>query len=105
MGRALIGDLLGKGHHVCALARRGSENKLPAGVEIVTGDGLDAGTYRQRVIGADTFVHLVGVAHPSPAKADQFRSVIWSRSAPQWPPDSSRASATSSTSVWHVPRR
>ena len=25
--------------------------------------------------GADTFVHLVGVAHPSPSKADQFRAV------------------------------
>jgi uncharacterized protein YbjT (DUF2867 family) len=75
MGRALIGDLLGKGHHVRALARRGSESKLPARVEIVTGDALDPATYRQHVTGSDTFVHLVGVAHPSPAKADQFRAV------------------------------
>jgi uncharacterized protein YbjT (DUF2867 family) len=75
MGRALTGELQAKGRHVRALARPGSEAKLPAGCEVVLGDALDASTYRQRVTGADTFVHLVGVAHPSPAKADQFRAV------------------------------
>jgi uncharacterized protein YbjT (DUF2867 family) len=75
MGRALIGDLLSRGHQVRALARRGSESKLPVGVETVTGDALDAASYQERVTGAGTFVHLVGVAHPSPAKADQFRAV------------------------------
>jgi len=27
------------------------------------------------VLGADTFIHLIGVPHPSPAKAKQFRDV------------------------------
>ena len=75
MGRALIADLQARGHHVRALARRGSEGKLPAGCEIVPGDALDATTYQQRVTGAETFVHLVGVPHPSPSKGDQFRAV------------------------------
>jgi uncharacterized protein YbjT (DUF2867 family) len=33
------------------------------------------GAYAPQVAGCDTFVQLVGVAHPSPAKAAQFRSV------------------------------
>jgi uncharacterized protein YbjT (DUF2867 family) len=41
----------------------------------VTGDPLDSASYRQSVVGCDTLVHLVGVSHPSPAKAAQFRSV------------------------------
>src|SRR5215471_7388319 len=75
MGRALIGELLAKGHKVRALARPASQDKLSSGCEVVLGDALDPTTYRHRVAGADTFVHLVGVAHPSPAKADQFRAV------------------------------
>jgi uncharacterized protein YbjT (DUF2867 family) len=75
MGRSLIGELLAKKHRVRALSRRGSEGKLPAGCEVVIGDALDATTYRDQVTGADTFMHLVGVSHPSPAKAEQFRAV------------------------------
>jgi uncharacterized protein YbjT (DUF2867 family) len=41
----------------------------------VIGDPLDAAAYRERVAPADTFVQLVGVPHPSPAKAVQFRTV------------------------------
>jgi uncharacterized protein YbjT (DUF2867 family) len=41
----------------------------------VEGDALDAASYSAAVPPAETFVHLVGVAHPSPAKAEQFRSV------------------------------
>jgi uncharacterized protein YbjT (DUF2867 family) len=75
MGRALIPALTSSGHWVRALARPGSESKLPPRCEIVTGDALAASTYQERVQGADTFVHLVGVAHPSPAKAEQFRTI------------------------------
>jgi uncharacterized protein YbjT (DUF2867 family) len=32
-------------------------------------------SYTEQVRGADTFVHLVGVAHPSPAKAKEFREI------------------------------
>jgi uncharacterized protein YbjT (DUF2867 family) len=75
MGRSLIASLQRCGHRVRALARPGSEGKLPAGCEIRTGDALDAGTYQQEVRGMDTFIHLVGVAHPSPAKAEQFQTI------------------------------
>lgn len=39
------------------------------------GDALDQRTYVAHVPPADTFVHLVGVSHPSPMKAAQFRSI------------------------------
>ncbi len=39
------------------------------------GDALDAGSFADRVPPADTFLQLVGVPHPSPARAAQFRSV------------------------------
>src|ERR1700690_1401904 len=75
MGRALIPRLLAHGHGVTALVRTGSEKKLPAGCTSVTGDPLKKETYASRVAPADTFVHLVGISHPSPTKANQFRDV------------------------------
>jgi uncharacterized protein YbjT (DUF2867 family) len=75
MGRALAAELLARGHRVQVLVRKGSEHKAPPGCAIVTGDALDGTSYRQPLDPADTFVHLVGVSHPSPAKEDQFRSV------------------------------
>src|SRR2546422_7988167 len=75
MGSRLIPELSRRGHKVRALVRAGSEKKLPAGCAFVTGDALRAESYRQQVAPADTFVHLIGVSHPSPAKAEQFRKV------------------------------
>jgi uncharacterized protein YbjT (DUF2867 family) len=75
MGRRLIAALLTRGHSVRALARGGSENKLPAGCGVLSGDPLRKETYARAVPSADTFVHLVGVTHPSPAKAEEFRAV------------------------------
>jgi uncharacterized protein YbjT (DUF2867 family) len=75
MGKSLIPRLLERGHTVRALVRPGSEGKLPAGCEAVTGDALDAESYKGHVRAADTCVQLVGVAHPSPAKAAEFRRV------------------------------
>jgi uncharacterized protein YbjT (DUF2867 family) len=75
LGGALIPRLLARGHRVLALARHGSETRVPPGSEAVTGDALDAATFRARVPLGATFVHLVGVAHPSPKKAPQFRTV------------------------------
>jgi uncharacterized protein YbjT (DUF2867 family) len=75
VGTRLLPRLLDRGHQVRALARPGSEAKLPAGCEIVRGSALEPVTFAPRVFGCDTFVQLVGVAHPSPAKAPQFRSV------------------------------
>ncbi len=75
MGRCLIPKLLARGHSVRALVRPGSESKLPAGAVPVLGNALDTASFAAEVAPADTFVQLVGVAHPSPAKAEQFRSI------------------------------
>ena len=75
MGRRVIPALLWRGHRVRALAREDSQKKLPAGCEPVVGNALDHETFASHVGPADTFLQLVGVAHPSPAKAAAFRSV------------------------------
>jgi uncharacterized protein YbjT (DUF2867 family) len=75
MGRNLITRLLQRGHEVRALVRPGSERKLPTGCTPVFGDALDGATYASQIAPAQTFVQLVGVAHPSPAKAAAFRTI------------------------------
>ena len=75
MGRQLSAALAGRGHRVTGLVRAGSERRVSPGIQAVTGDPLSASTYRQHVTGHDTFVHLVGVSHPSPAKAAEFRTI------------------------------
>jgi uncharacterized protein YbjT (DUF2867 family) len=75
VGRVLASRLVERGHRVRALARRGSETRVPGGCEVVLGDALDSATFASRVGATDTFVQLVGVAHPSPAKAKQFREI------------------------------
>jgi uncharacterized protein YbjT (DUF2867 family) len=75
IGSALIPALLERGHRLRVLVRPGSKAKLPAECEVVSGNALDANSYRQLIRPADTFVHLVGVPHPSPGKGAQFRAV------------------------------
>jgi uncharacterized protein YbjT (DUF2867 family) len=75
LGSRLAARLLDRGHTVRGLVRRGSESKLPAGCEPVPGDALHGLSFAARVAPADTFVHLVGVAHPGPAKAQEFLRV------------------------------
>lgn len=75
IGRPLVSALLERGHAVRALVRPGSEGKLPAGAHVVAGDALDAASFAAAIAPAQTLVHLVGVAHPSPSKAAEFRSV------------------------------
>jgi len=75
MGRRAIAALLSRGHRVRALVREASRGKLPEGCETVTGDALDDRTFASRIPPADTFLQLVGVSHPSPAKAAEFRTV------------------------------
>lgn len=75
VGRNLAAALLSRGHEVCALVRAGSESRVPAGCRTVVGDPLDYASYRNGLSEADTLVHLVGVSHPSPAKAALFREV------------------------------
>lgn len=75
IGSRLIPRLLNQGHHVRALTRGGSRHKLPPGCEAVVGDPLDPASFVQQIHPSDTFVQLVGVPKPSPAKAAQFRAV------------------------------
>lgn len=75
VGRPLIARLLERGHEVRALVRQGSEKKLPAGCQAIFGDALEGSSYASQIAPADTFVQLVGVAHPNPSKAAEFRSV------------------------------
>ena len=79
MGRRLVAELLKRGHSVRALVRKGSEGKLPPGSTAVVGDALVKESYARAVRAADapadTFVQLVGVSHPNPSKADEFRAV------------------------------
>jgi uncharacterized protein YbjT (DUF2867 family) len=75
MGRALLPRLLAAGHQVAALARPGSESKLPPGCAAVSGNALDETTFAGRLGQIDAYVHLVGVAHPGPGKERQFREI------------------------------
>ncbi len=75
LGRPLIGQLLARGYEVRALVRAGSEHKLPSGCTPVIGNALDSQSYASKISPANTFIQLVGVAHPSPAKAKEFRAI------------------------------
>jgi uncharacterized protein YbjT (DUF2867 family) len=75
IGQRLIPLLREDGYHIKALVRKGSESKLPAGAIGVIGDPLQMDSYMQDARGSDTFIHLIGVPHPSPAKAKQFHDV------------------------------
>ena len=75
LGSSLIPALLERGHRVRGLVRPESKGNLPSACEVVSGDALDANTYKNLVRPSDTFIHLVGVPHPSPSKAAQFRAV------------------------------
>lgn len=75
IGLSLVRELVARGHTVRALVRRSSLGKLPGSVEPVIGDALDASTFAKQIAPSDTFVQLVGVPHPSPAKAEQFRKI------------------------------
>ena len=74
LGSRISKLLIDGGYRVQALVRTGSEGKVPPGSEAVVGDALNAESYKHS-ISSDTFIHLVGVAHPSPSKAQQFRSI------------------------------
>jgi uncharacterized protein YbjT (DUF2867 family) len=75
IGRRLIPELHAHGCEVIALAREQSRAKLPWTCTPVMGNVLDGDSYRKFAEGADTFVQLVGVSRPSPAKAKQFREI------------------------------
>ena len=75
IGSRVIPELLARGHTVRALVRAGSARKLPPGCSAVLGNALDRKTFADTIAPSDTFIQLVGVAHPSPSKAEQFRTI------------------------------
>jgi uncharacterized protein YbjT (DUF2867 family) len=75
IGQRLIPLLMKRGHALKAVARAGSEKKLPNNVTVVSADPLQEGSYTEAIRDCDTFIHLIGVPHPSPAKAAQFRAI------------------------------
>ncbi|MEO8399749.1 MAG: NAD(P)H-binding protein [Ignavibacteriaceae bacterium] len=75
IGSRLIPRLLNNGFEVTALVRKGSENKLNVNCNKVIGNPFDGKTFEQKISPADIFIQLVGVPHPSPAKAKQFREI------------------------------
>ncbi|GAB4033963.1 SDR family oxidoreductase [Spirosoma gilvum] len=75
MGRRLIRQLLERGHRVIALVRSGSESKVPTGAEVITGNPFDSTSFADAIPFGSVFVQLLGVAHPSPAKAQDFQRI------------------------------
>lgn len=75
LGRALVPELIARGHRVRVLVRAGSEGKIARGAEAVVGNPLEGASVAAAIGDADTVVHLVGVPKPSPAKARQFRAI------------------------------
>jgi nucleoside-diphosphate-sugar epimerase len=60
--------------HGHAIARPGSANKVPPVTQLAIEDVLDS-DYSPHVSEYDCFVHLAGVARPSPSKAAEFRPI------------------------------
>jgi nucleoside-diphosphate-sugar epimerase len=76
IGSRLITALLQTGgYRIKALARKGSEHKLPPGCEVVIGDALNASSYTGVPHNTDVFIHLIGVPHPSPGKKAAFETI------------------------------
>lgn len=75
MGRRMIKILLDKGYKVKALVRKGSENKLPTGCDYVIADPFDSKSFEKEIPSDATFVQLLGVAHPSPKKKKEFKTI------------------------------
>jgi uncharacterized protein YbjT (DUF2867 family) len=75
IGSNLIPVLTERDHRVRVLVRPGSKAKLPAGCEVVSGDALDANSYRQLIRPADTFIHLVGTPNPLQAEVAELRAI------------------------------
>ena len=75
IGRRLIPLLTKRGHKIKAVVRPGSAEKLSRVAPVVVADPLEENSYTESIRDCDTFIHLIGVPHPSPAKAAQFRAI------------------------------
>jgi uncharacterized protein YbjT (DUF2867 family) len=75
IGTRLIKKLIEHGHEVIALVRSGSENKVPVGARVVTGNPFYASSFHNFIPENSVYVQLLGVSHPSPKKKELFRKV------------------------------
>ena len=75
IGRHLVAELLRRDVGIYALTRQVSSRKYIEKCTAVLGDALNRNTYQEKLKTVDTFVHLVGVSHPGPLKAGQFRAI------------------------------
>ena len=75
IGTSVCAALLRRGHRVRALVRSGSEGRAPAGCELVVADPFDCATFDRAINRGDTFLQLLGVPRPSPARARQFLEI------------------------------
>jgi len=75
IGRRLIRLLIKNGYAVAALVRQQSLAKLPSGCTAVVADAFDASSYVNSIAAGSTFIHLLGVSHPGPAKKALFYSI------------------------------
>jgi uncharacterized protein YbjT (DUF2867 family) len=75
IGKRLTARLLHQGRKVIALVRKGSEHKVSKGAEIITADPFDPLSFQSLIPKGAVFIQLLGVAHPSPKKAKQFRDI------------------------------
>jgi nucleoside-diphosphate-sugar epimerase len=74
LGRALVGELLARGHRVRALVREGSDaSALDARAEVVRGDVTDGADLRRAVEGCAVVHHLAGIRRA--ADRDSFLRV------------------------------
>lgn len=73
IGKRLTRSLLQRGHEVIALVRKGSEQKVPQSAITVVGNPFDADSIKTFIPAGAVLVQLLGVPHPSPRKAKQFR--------------------------------
>lgn len=75
IGSRAIPIFINNNFEITALARKGSESKLPDNCKAFTGNALDSNSYEKAVEGNDTFIHLIGVHHPGPGKKDMFKKI------------------------------
>ena len=75
IGSRLIPLLEERDHKLKVVVRGGSARKISSDVSVIIADPLKENSYTEAIRGCDTFIHLIGVPHPSPAKAAQFRAI------------------------------
>ncbi len=75
IGKRLTKHLIRRGHKVLLLVRKGSEHKVPKEAKAITADPFNANSFQSFIPKDAVFVQLLGVSHPSPKKAKQFKEI------------------------------